>query len=57
MEQVQLVSDELDDRRGQISGVSLDEEAADLVRFQRGYEASARVISVADSLLEALLSI
>lgn len=44
------------DQRGAISGVSLDEEAANLVRYQRAYEASAKVISVVDDLLQTLLA-
>ncbi len=38
-----------------ISGVSLDEEAANLVKYQRAYEASARVITVLDELLEMVV--
>ncbi|MFT5161702.1 MAG: flagellar hook-associated protein 1 FlgK [Alteromonadaceae bacterium] len=39
-----------------ISGVNLDEEAANLVRFQQAYSAAARVISVAQTTFETLLS-
>jgi flagellar hook-associated protein 1 FlgK len=52
-----LVIAELEDRRGSISGVSIDEEVTDLVRFQRGFEASARIITTVDELLQALLAI
>lgn len=38
-----------------VSGVNLDEEAADLIRFQQAYQASARVIQVADTLFQTLL--
>lgn len=48
----ELISDQLSSQRGAISGVSLDEEAADLVRFQRAYEAAARVLSVISDLTE-----
>jgi flagellar hook-associated protein 1 len=41
--------------RESLSGVNLDEEAADLIRFQQAYQASARVIQVADSLFQTLL--
>ena len=37
------------------SGVNLDEEAANLLRFQQQYQAMAQVIRVADSLFESLL--
>ena len=36
--------------------MNLDEEAADLVRFQQAYQAAAQVISVANSLFDSLLS-
>ncbi len=48
----ELTTQQLSDRRGSISGVSLDEEAADLVRFQRAYEAAARVLTVISDLTE-----
>ena len=38
-----------------ISGVNLDQEAADLVKFQQAYSAAARVISVAQSTFDTLL--
>jgi flagellar hook-associated protein 1 len=41
-------------RRDSTSGVNLDEEAANLIRFQQAYEASAQVISVARSLFDTL---
>ncbi|NQD38063.1 flagellar hook-associated protein FlgK [Permianibacter sp. IMCC34836] len=41
-------------RRDSLSGVNLDEEAANLLRFQQSYEASAQVISVARSLFDTL---
>jgi flagellar hook-associated protein 1 FlgK len=47
----------LKERRDSISGVSLDEEAANLIRYQRSYEAGARMIRVADELLQTLLQI
>lgn len=38
-----------------VSGVSLDEEAANLLRFEQSYQAAARVISIADNLFQTLL--
>ncbi|MBS0552871.1 MAG: flagellar hook-associated protein FlgK, partial [Proteobacteria bacterium] len=43
--------------RDSVSGVNLDEEAANLVRFQQAYQASARVMSVAQTLFDTMLSI
>jgi len=37
------------------SGVNLDEEAADLIRYQQAYQAVARVISTADEIFQVLL--
>ena len=42
--------------REEVSGVNLDEEAADLVRFQQAYQASARVVATANTLFESLLA-
>jgi len=39
-----------------ISGVNLDEEAANMLRFQQAYQASAQLISVADVLFQTMLS-
>ena len=39
------------------SGVNLDEEAANLVRFQQAYAAAAQVISAANSMFDTLLSV
>jgi flagellar hook-associated protein 1 FlgK len=40
-----------------VSGVSLDEEAANLVRFQQSYSASARLIGTAQDLFNTILGI
>ncbi|GAA0367025.1 flagellar basal body rod C-terminal domain-containing protein [Bowmanella denitrificans] len=39
-----------------VSGVSLDEEAANLIRFQQAYAASARILSTAQTLFDTILS-
>jgi len=48
---------ELEKKRDAVSGVSLDEEAANLIRFQRAYEAGARMMRVADELLETIINL
>jgi flagellar hook-associated protein 1 len=40
-----------------VSGVNLDEEAANLLRYQQAYQAAARVMSTAQTLFEAVLEI
>jgi flagellar hook-associated protein 1 FlgK len=51
-----LVVQQLQTRRESISGVSLDEEAADVMRFQQAYSASARVITAIDEMLDQLIN-
>ncbi|MBT9437953.1 MAG: flagellar hook-associated protein FlgK [Deltaproteobacteria bacterium] len=46
----------LDNYRESVSGVSLDEEMVNLIKFQHGYNAAARLISVADELLDRVIS-
>jgi flagellar hook-associated protein 1 FlgK len=53
---VGLVLQQLTNQQASVSGVSLDEEAANLVLYQRAYEAAARVISVVDELNEATIN-
>jgi flagellar hook-associated protein 1 FlgK len=47
----------VESRRNEISGVNLDEEAANLLRFEQAYQASAQVIVIARSIFEALMSL
>jgi flagellar hook-associated protein 1 FlgK len=42
--------------RESVSGVNLDEEAANLVRFQQAYQAAAQVIATADTVFQSLLA-
>ena len=41
--------------RENLAGVNLDEEAANLIKFQQSYQAAAKVISIASSLFDTLL--
>jgi len=43
--------------RDSITGVNVDEEAVDLIRFQQAYQASSRVIQVARETLDAIFNI
>jgi flagellar hook-associated protein 1 FlgK len=40
-----------------VSGVNLDEEAANLIKYQQAYQAAAKVMQTASSMFESLLSI
>ena len=52
----QLEVDQLTALRESVSGVSLDEELTNLLSFQRSFEASARMITVADELMQTMLA-
>jgi flagellar hook-associated protein 1 FlgK len=54
-EAVGLVLQQLTNQQQSISGVSLDEEATNLITYQQAYEAAARVISTVDELNEATI--
>jgi flagellar hook-associated protein 1 FlgK len=43
------------DRRNGITGVNLDEEAANLVRYQQAYQAAAQIITTANDVFDSLL--
>ena len=46
----------IDETRASVSGVSLDEEMVNLIQFQHAYNASAKVISTIDSLLDVVIN-
>lgn len=46
----------LDERRESVCGVSLDEEITNMVRFQHGYNAAARIISTMDAMLDVIVN-
>ncbi len=54
---LEVVKDQAVQARDQVSGVSLDQEAADLIRFQQAYQASAKVMQTANTLFDAILGI
>lgn len=52
-----VVRDQAEESRDKVSGVNLDEEAANLIRFQQAYQASAKVMQVASQLFDAMISL
>ena len=51
-----LVADALDTQRASVSGVNLNEEAANLVKSQKAYEAAARLVSTLDEMLDTIIN-
>jgi flagellar hook-associated protein 1 FlgK len=51
-----LVSKALGDQRESQVGVNLDEEAADMAKSQKAYQAAARVLTAYDDLLDTVIN-
>ena len=47
---------DLRDTRASISGVNMDEEIAQMIKFQHGYSAAARFISEVDKMLDTIIN-
>ena len=45
-----------DNRRQAVTGVSLDEEMSNLVKFQHAYNAAARLVSTTDEMLDTIIN-
>ena len=48
---------QLSDQRNSISGVSLDEEASNLIRYQNAYQAAAKIITTISDLTQTVINI
>lgn len=53
----ETLSDQIETLRAQVSGVSIDEELVNLIKFQRGFEAASRLVRVTDEMFQTLLSL
>ena len=53
----QVVLDSAMTAKDRVSGVNLDEEAAELVRLQQAYLASARAMQVSNKIFEELMRV
>ena len=49
--------DALEAVRSSVQGVSIDEELINLIKYQRGFQAAARIINVTDQVLQTLLGL
>lgn len=56
LDSADLSRSELERQRQSQTAVSVDEELTDLIRYQRAYEAAARVITAADEMLDRLIN-
>jgi len=52
----QLILNQLQDQRGSVSGVSLDEEASNLLLYQRAFDAAARLVTTVDEMMQAVIN-
>jgi len=52
-----MILQRLQDQRSSVSGVSLDEEAANLAKYQTAYQAAARVVTTINDLLDAAVNL
>ncbi|MGE5795167.1 MAG: flagellar hook-associated protein FlgK, partial [Ignavibacteria bacterium] len=57
MESTDLILTQLETEKASVSGVSLDEEMTNILKYQRSYDASAKLIKVADEMLLTLLQL
>lgn len=56
LDSASIVRESLEAQRAATSGVSIDEESINLINYQKQYEGSARIISIARELLDTLLA-
>jgi flagellar hook-associated protein 1 FlgK len=52
----QSIVQQLQQRKASVSGVSVDEEMTNILKYQRAYTASAKLIKAADDMLQILLN-
>ena len=56
-EYTKALANDLNERQQELAGVNLDEEMANLIRFQHSYTAAAKLITTADQMLQTVLSL
>ena len=52
-----VVNDQAKSARDKVSGVNLDDEAADLIRFQQAYQAAAKALQISGQLFDSIVQI
>ncbi len=53
----EIIHEQLEAHRAEISGVSLDEELVNLLKYQRAFQAASRLITVTDELMQTILTL
>jgi len=53
----ELIVQNLQNQKDQVAGVSLDEEMTKMVQYEQAFQAAAKVINTADSMLETVLNL
>ena len=53
----QTLADQAENSRQELSGVNLDEEAANLLKFQQAYQSSAKIMEIAGRLFDELINL
>ncbi len=56
LETEEIIMKELSDMQESISGVNMDEELAEMIKFQHGYSAAAKVVNTFDEMLDTIIN-
>jgi flagellar hook-associated protein 1 FlgK len=57
LETQEQIMKQLHDMRQSVSGVNMDEELANMIKYQHGYQAAARFVSTVNSMLDILMNL
>ena len=53
----ELITQQLQNQRDEITGVSLDEEMTKLILYEQSYQAAAKIITTVDQMMDTVLSL
>ncbi|GED33881.1 MULTISPECIES: flagellar hook-associated protein FlgK [Brevibacillus] len=56
VENTELMTEQIESQRQSVSGVSIDEEMAEMVKYQSAYSSSARMMTTVDEMLDKLIN-